>query len=136
MARKPSARKRLMERTPIAEWAAASIGLVLTVGVIGYSLWEGVRAGDDRPSLTVEAGAPEPAGGRFLVPITVRNGAHATAGAVEVRGVLKQGAISVEERRAVFTYVPGNGVSEGGLMFEHDPRTLTLTVTPEGYEEP
>jgi uncharacterized protein (TIGR02588 family) len=136
MARKPAPRKSLKDRTPIAEWLAASVGLVLTLSVIGYSVWEGVRDGDDRPALTVEAGPAEPAGGRFLVPITVRNQAHATAGAVEIHGVLKQGATLVEERRAAFTYVPGKGASRGGLVFEHDPRGYALTVTPEGYEEP
>lgn len=136
MASKPAARRSLKDRTPVAEWAAAGVGVALTMGVVVYSLWEGVRSGSDHPSLTVEAAAPEPAGGRHLVPITVRNAAHATAGAVEIVGVLKQGATVVEERRAVFTYVPGKGASRGGLVFEHDPRTYVLSVTPEGYEAP
>lgn len=135
MARTP-ARKSLKERTPVAEWIAATVGLALTLGVIVYSLWEGVRAGDGSPRLTVETAEPRPAGGRHLVPIIVRNDAHATAGSVEVVGVLKRGAALVEERRAVFTYVPGKGASKGGLVFEHDPRAYALTVTPEGYEEP
>lgn len=135
MARKP-ARKSLIERTPVAEWTAAGIGLALTAGVIGYSLWEGLASGDDRPSLSVEVAAAEPSGGRHLVPIAVRNDAHATAAAVEVRGRLMAGDTVVEERRTVFTYVPGKGQARGGLVFDRDPAGYELKVTPEGYEEP
>jgi uncharacterized protein (TIGR02588 family) len=135
MSRKP-VRKSLKERTPIAEWTAAGLGLALTLGVIGYSVWEGLSSGSDRPSLSIEVGAAEPSGGRYLAPITLRNDAHATAAAVEVRGVLRAGDAVVEERRTVFTYVPGKGQARGGLVFDHDPRAYDLRVTPEGYEEP
>jgi uncharacterized protein (TIGR02588 family) len=135
MARSPT-RKSAKGRTPLAEWLAAAIGLVLTLGVIGNSLLEGLASGDDRPDLTVEAQAPELTGKRHLVPIVVRNAAHATAAGVEVRGVLMAGEAVVEERHAVLTYVPGKGQARGALIFEHDPKAYMLSVTPEGYEEP
>ena len=136
MARQPAKRRGLLERTPVAEWTAAAIGLVLTFGVIGYSLWEGLASGNGPPSLTVMAEPPEPAGRGHLVPIVVRNASHATAGAVEVRGVLETDGRIVEERRAIFTYVPGKGEARGGLLFERDPAAYVLRIAPEGYEEP
>lgn len=132
MAKKPVA----ISRTPIAEWIAASIGLALTLGVIAYSVREGVSARDSHPRLTVEAEDPQAAGAGYVVPVVVRNDAHATAATVEVRGVLRKGATIVEERRAVIAYVPGKGEAHAGLLFEHDPRAYTLSVSPEGYEEP
>ena len=135
-ARKPAPRRKLRERTPIAEWTAAGLGLVLTLGAIGYSAWEGLTAGDGPPRLSVEAGAPEPSAPGFVVPLTVKNDSHATAAAVEVTGELEQGGQVVETRRVVLAYVPGKGETRGGLLFERDPRGGGLRVRAEGYEEP
>lgn len=120
----------------MAEWIAAALGGALTLGVIGYTVFEGVTAGEGKPVLTVETEAAQRAGRGYVVPIVVRNGAHATAAAVEIRGALSAGGTVVEERRVVFTYVPGKGEARGGLMFERDPAGLALKVTPEGYAEP
>lgn len=135
-ARKPQARPSFRERTPVAEWIAAAVGLVLTLGVIGYSLWEGLTADQALPSLTVEAGEPRVAGRGFVVPLVVKNASPTTAAAVEVKGVLEQAGAVVEERRAAFAYVPGHGEVRGGLVFERDPRAHSLRVAAEGYEEP
>lgn len=126
----------LLSRTPVAEWIAAGLGLILTLGVVGYSVWEGVSADDGGPRLSVRTEAAEASGRSYVVPIVLRNDAHATAASVEVRGVLRAGGQIVEERRAVITYVPGKGEARGGLMFEHDPAAYRLSVQPEGYEEP
>jgi len=134
--RKPAPKPGLIQRTPIAEWTAAGVGLVLTVAVIGYSLWDGLAAQDGAPALKVEARPPQAIAGGHVVPLVVRNDSHATAAAVEVRGVLEQAGVVVEERRAVFAYVPGGGEARGGLVFERDPKAFTLRVAPEGYEEP
>ena len=130
------ARPRLVERTPLAEWTAAGIGALLTLGVIGYSLWEGLSGRPGPPVLQVEAQAPVDVPGGHVVPLVVRNDSHATAAAVEVRGLLEQAGQAVEERRATFAYVPGSGEARGGLVFERDPAAFTLRVSAEGYEEP
>ncbi len=134
--RKPAPKPGLVQRTPIAEWVAAALGLALTAAVIGYSLWEGLAGDDGPPALKVEAWPPEAVAGGHVVPLVVRNDSHATAAAVEVRGVLEQGGVAIEERRAVFAYVPGGGEARGGLVFERDPRAYALRVAAEGYEEP
>lgn len=134
--RKPPSQKSLLERTPVAEWTAAAIGLVLTLGVIGYSLWEGLAARPGAPELSVMSEPAERTGGGYVVPLTIRNEAPATAAAVEVRGVLSQGGAVVEERRATFAYVPGRGQAKGGLLFERDPSDYELRIVAEGYEAP
>lgn len=134
--RKPPPRRSLVERTPLAEWTAAAVGLALTLGVIGYSVWEGLAGDGGPPALTVETRAPKAVDGGHVVPLVVRNTSAATAAAVEVRGVLERAGQAVEERRAVFAYVPGGGQAKGGLVFERDPSAFTLRVAAEGYEEP
>jgi uncharacterized protein (TIGR02588 family) len=134
--RKPPPRRGLAERTPVAEWTAAALGLVLTLAVVGYSVWEGLTGDGGPPALSVEAKTAEAVEHGHVVPLVVRNAGDATAAAVEVRGVLEQAGQVVEERRAVFAYVPGGGQAKGGLVFERDPKTFTLRVAAEGYEEP
>ena len=134
--RKPPRRPSLAQRTPVVEWIAAALGLALTLAVIGYSVWEGLAGDDGPPALMVEAKPPEAAEHGHVVPLVVRNASDATAAGVEVRGVLEQAGQVVEERRAVFAYVPGNGQAKGGLVFQRDPKAFTLRVAAEGYEEP
>jgi uncharacterized protein (TIGR02588 family) len=126
----------LLERTPIAEWVAAALGLLLTLGVIGYLVWDGLRERDAPPDLSVIAGAPAQVGQGFVVPVTVRNDSPATAADVEVLGVLEQGGVVIEERRASFAYVPGDGEATGGLVFSRDPRAYRLRLEAEGYADP
>lgn len=136
-ARKPKpVRKGLIERTPLAEWTAAAIGAALTLGVVGYCIWEAVA--DDRgpPVLEVSAEPAKVVRGGHVVPLVVRNASRSTAAEVEVRGVLEQAGRVVEERHAVFAYVPGQGEARGGLVFERDPAAFDLTLSAEGYAEP
>lgn len=129
-------RPGLVRRTPLAEWIAASCGLLLTLGVIGYLLAEGLRERQGPPSLYV---ANEPAlrtDGGYVLPLVVRNSSFATAAGVEIRGTLEQNGHVVEERRTTFAYVPGRGEARGGLVFQSDPDRLTVSLVAEGYEEP
>lgn len=123
-------------RTPVAEWAAAGLGLLLLLGVIGYSVWEGMADDAGPPSLSVAVEPVKKTAQGFTMPIAVKNASAQTAGQVTVRGVLEQGGVVVEERRATFSYVPGRGEARGGLIFERDPRGYELKLTAEGYEEP
>lgn len=137
--RKPApgpAGRSLVERTPLAEWTAAGAGLVLTLGVLGFSVWEAVRGEHSVPALSLAAGAPERAGGGFVVPVTLRNDSDATAAAVRIRGVLETDGRAVETRYATFDYAPGNGEVRGGLVFQHDPAKLRLRLTVDGFQEP
>lgn len=120
----------------MAEWAAAAVGLSLTLGVLGYLVREGLSPGDSPPSLSVESQPAKVIGGGFVAPLTVSNASDATAAAVEVRGVLEQDGVVVEERRATFDYVPGGGEAKGGLVFQRDPRLHQLRLSVEGYQDP
>jgi uncharacterized protein (TIGR02588 family) len=128
--------RSLIARTPLAEWIAAGLGLLLTLAVIGFLVVEGVRARGAAPDLSVEGGAAVRGAGGFSVPVTVRNAGHATAAAVQVSGTLARGGAVVERRGATFAYVPGRGQASGGLIFERDPAGFELTLRAEGYEDP
>jgi uncharacterized protein (TIGR02588 family) len=128
--------KTLIERTPICEWLAAGTGLVLTLTVIGYLVFDGVTAGDGPPELSVVGSPAQAVAGGFVVPMTVRNGGATTAAEVEVRGTLERGGAVIEERRARFAHIPAEGEAIGGLVFETDPSTARLRLAALGYAEP
>lgn len=126
----------LFQRTPLAEWAAAGVGLILTLAVLGYSILEAVRADGQPPRLTVEAQQVDRMDQGWLVKVKVANASTATAASVRVRGVLRRGGVVVEEGEATFDYVPGRGSARGGLMFRQDPQAHDLSLRVEAYSEP
>ena len=123
-------------RISVTEWIASGVGLVLSLGVIGYTVWEGVTETHGPPELRVSSQSAQAVAGGFVVPIVVGNTSRATAADVRVAGVLEGPAGVVETRRATFAYVPGRGEVKGGLIFRHNPSAYRLRVEAEGFEEP
>lgn len=122
--------------TPLAEWIAAGLGLVVTAGVIGYTLWDGLTDDAGPPQLSVRAERPSATPAGFVVPIIVRNASHATAADVEVVGRTTPPGQASDERRAILRYVPGRGEARGGLVFRTDPGASPIDVSVEGYADP
>lgn len=136
MAPRRKAASQEPQRTPLLEWTAAGLGLVLTLAVLGFSVWEGLTDRAGPPRLSVASEPVDEDGARFVVPLVVRNDSYATAAAVEVRASLEQNGRVVEERRATFSYVPGRGEARGGVVFRTDPATGRLVLEAEGYQDP
>jgi len=136
VARRKKPEPTLAKRTPIAEWLAAGLGLLLTIGVIGYLLVEALHDRARPPSLSARAEPAQRTDGGYVLPVVVSNSSYATAAGVEIRGTLEQNGEILEERRATFAYIPGRGEARGGLVFQQNPARLDVRVAAEGYEEP
>lgn len=133
-ARKP--KPTLAERTPIAEWVAAALGLVLTLAVLGYTIWEGATADHGPPRLSVAHEPAQATAGGYVLPIVVRNASHATAAEVDVVVTLVPPGQAIEERRLHFAYVPGRGEARGGVAVHADPSMAKVDLRVDGYAEP
>jgi len=120
---------------PALEWAASGLGLVLTLGAIGFILWEAFQPSAS-PAITLRALEYERSAGGWIVEVEARNASLTTAAAVEVEGILSAGGEEVETSSMVFDYVPGEGRRRGGLVFENDPRANELTLRTRGYVRP
>ncbi|MDZ4371950.1 MAG: hypothetical protein U1C74_11060 [Phenylobacterium sp.] len=140
MARQPAKTKRRSAPaaldTPVLEWIAASAGAVLTLAVLGYSVWEGVRDTGAPPDLRAEMERATPGQGGFVTPIVVINASYKTAADVEVIARLEVAGQPPETRRARLAYVPGQGEARAGVIFQGDPATGRVTIEVDGYEEP
>lgn len=132
---KPKTTPKLVERTPVIEWAAALLGLVLTLAVLGVTVWELLADPGGRPAFVIETQAATPSSGAWTVPITVRNTSFATAAEVEVEGVQ---TVEGQETAvaAIFPYVPARGRATGGMVFPHDPAAHPVTVSVKSYRDP
>jgi uncharacterized protein (TIGR02588 family) len=125
----------IFQRTPVAEWVAGGIGLVLTLGVIGVSVMEAMTASDGPPDLSVQTGRVTRGAAGHVVEIAVRNASFQTAADVEIEGRLESAA-GVEERSVTFPYVPARGTVRGGLGFASDPKGGRLSFSVVGYADP
>lgn len=123
--------------TPLVEWIAGGIGLLLVLLLMGIIASEAFSAKGDRPPM-IEArvGEISPAGPGYVVELLLENRSTATAAAVEVEGELLQGDRIVATSGATIDYVPGESTRGAGLYFAEDPRHYRLDVRVLGYAEP
>lgn len=120
------------QANPLLEWVAASLGLALSMGAIGFVAWDGAQHDDRPPEVTVSVSRIAPTAGGYLVEIEARNRSRETAAGVEVEGSLANGEASTVQ----FDYVPGLGRRQGGLVFREDPRGSGLELRVKGHSIP
>ena len=122
---------------PLLEWVAAAIGLLLTLGIIGFIGWQAITGPDEAPpQISVEAGPLTPYGAGYVVEFIARNRSSTTASAVEIEGKLMDGSTEKATSSATLSYVPGHSERRGGLFFSEDPRRYRLELRPLGYSRP
>ena len=122
---------------PIVEWMAALIGLIITLGMLGFVGWQALSSSETAPpSLSVVAGSVTPAGEGYVVDVTISNASSATAAAVQVRGDLVNAGAIIESSEMTFDYVPGRSQKKGGLIFHHNPALMEIRLRTVGYTEP
>jgi uncharacterized protein (TIGR02588 family) len=124
-------------KKPVLEWLAASIGLVLTIALLGFIGWNAIQQQQEHaPEISVRVESVAQSGKGWLVRFAVRNAAPSTAAAVRIEGELRRPGAEMETSAVTLDYVPGGSELKGGLMFAHDPRQGRLTLRPLGYVEP
>ena len=126
-------------RIPLLEWVSAAIGLVITVGLLGFLTVEVVRQDDGVPPLLDAlpvAIAVGREGRNHVVEVKVVNESYTTGAAVHIEGTLKRGGSDVETSSATLAYVPGMSERRAGLIFTRDPADYTVEIRVIGYERP
>ena len=130
-------RQKKRSGTPLLEWVASGIGLVLTLSMLGLLLREALSGeAGQLPAIEVAIRRIAPAGSGFVVEIEAVNGSGGTAAGVEIEGQLKSGGATIETSSAVIDYVPGHSRRSGGLFFREDPRRHQIEVRALGFQTP
>ncbi|MCE7798109.1 hypothetical protein LWE61_16310 [Sphingobium sufflavum] len=124
-------------RTPILEWIAAVTGLVVLLFLLGAIGFDALQGGSRvPPDIRLDTHPAVKVGDRYLVTFDASNRGGATAAALEIEGQLTDHGQVIETSSSTIDYVPGHGAAQGGLYFEHNPRGMTVTVRPLGYQAP
>ena len=114
----------------------AAIGLLLVAATLLFLVYDALNEKPETPSPAIQVLGIEKQDSRYVVRIRVHNRGKSTAAAMRISGTLKQDGTPVEQSEIEFQYLPGGSSRQGGMFFSHDPRALTLELSPEGYEEP
>ncbi len=122
--------------TPLLEWIAAAVGLVLILAVLGVIAAEVLRGDQSEPRFEVRTLAVEPAGDGYRVHIAVTNRGDKPAAAVVVAGVLTGPGGETETAEATFDFLADHSRREGGLFFQNDPRRGALDLRAISYVDP
>ena len=119
------------------EWAAAILGGLIALALLGLIGWDAVVGpGRAPPALVVQPERVTRNAGGYVVQFVARNRADDTAAGVHVEGVLEQGGAPIETSQTTIDYVPGNGRRRGGLVFTRDPAAYRLELRATGYQQP
>jgi len=118
------------------EWSVFAIGLLLVLSTLGYLAYEGIRMGDEPPSIEVRLGTPEQHAHNFTVPVTVLNHGDQTASGVIIEVVLEHEGAEQARGQLELPFLPRHATREGWVTFDKDPRTAELKARVLGYEKP
>ena len=117
--------------TPLLEWIASAVGLVLTLGVVAMIARDAFNnSAEMAPDIEVVVTGQQRQGDRWLVRFEARNRSPVTAAQVAVEGALPGGETST----ATIDYIPGRSTRAGGLLFSAEPREVR--VRPLGFQDP
>jgi len=128
--------KRKNNKTPILEWLAAGIGLILVLFSIGFLLYSAIIKQDTPPDLVVVADNITKTEKGYLVKFSLENKGGNNASQVTVEGKLKKGEEDEETSSVTFAYAPSNSKKEGGLLFTKNPQEFQMELRALGYENP
>ena len=125
------------QQTPLLEWIAAGLGLLVLLGMFGFLIVEALAPGTKVPPLLrVEPVRVEAMAGQYLVIVKVANGSGQTGAGVHIDGTLNQGGAEIEKSNATIAYVPGMSERHAGLIFSRDPRLHDAQFRVTGYQRP
>ena len=121
--------------TPILEWIAAAIGLIVLLATLGFVGSEAFRPDERPPQIVVERLDVHQTADGYLVRVRAINRGGSAAAQVVVEGELKGGG-ERETAEATFDFIADHSSREGGLFFESDPRRGDLALRAKGYAAP
>jgi uncharacterized protein (TIGR02588 family) len=123
-------------RTPLLEWIAAAIGLVVVLATLALVSSEALRADTSPPAVMVQnLGARRTEAG-WVLQVRADNRGGSPAAQVRVTGELTPPGGMMETAEATFDFVPDHSARDGGLFFSSDPAHGKLVLRATGYADP
>jgi uncharacterized protein (TIGR02588 family) len=124
------------QHTPLLEWIASGIGLLLVLCMLGFIGWQALHDATSPPVITVDTAQISPVPGGYRVIFQAYNAGGAAAAQVRIEGTLSADNQAPEISSVVLDYIPGQSAREGGLFFTQDPRSGNLALRASGFAKP
>ncbi len=118
-----------------AEWITFAVSLVILLGVVGLIIAEAAATDTAPQPVATRAGPDRRDGGRFFVPVEVRNHGDETAAAVQVVARVTVGG---QEHQAdqLIDFLAGGETARVEFVFEQDPSAGSFSVAVASFQEP
>lgn len=118
-----------------AEWTTFAVSLLIVVATMAFIAVEGLR--QDRPAEPVAevSGPIEERGGRFHVPVTVRNAGDETAESTQVVATLTLDGTEQQSDQTI-DFLSGGDREDLVFVFDDDPSKGELAVSVTGFTVP
>ena len=115
-----------------------AISSLIVLGLIGVTTYFYVTGSDAPATLEVEPRLTETyqAGGRFYLPVTVRNAGGQAGEEIRVRVTVSDPSGRQEEAEFQVQFLPGGGSSHAVVAFGTDPRQGQIEAGVMSYLEP
>lgn len=127
----------ISNRTPLLEWIASGVGLLLVLSVLGFIGWQALNDPSSAPVVIVETTNISPVPGGYRVIFRAHNTGGAAAAQVRIEGTLSANNNQTPQVSSVILdYIPGRSMREGGLFFTQDPQAGNLVLRASGFANP
>lgn len=138
MAKRPSAsaKAKAAQQTPLLEWIAGGLGLLLVLLTLGFVGLEALNDDGSPPDIVIETSEVRQVTGGYLLLFRAVNKGASPAAAVQVEGVLRPSGGNEETATTTLDFVADHSSKDGGLFFRNDPRLGGLVLRPVGFASP
>jgi uncharacterized protein (TIGR02588 family) len=121
---------------PLAEWIAFGVSLAVVVALVALVLAASRAGGEAVIVAEPRLAATRLEGGRYYVPLEIRNDGEGTAEEVRVVAIHSSREGKVTEAEVVIDLLATRERAEAFVSFVDDPRTGSLAVEVRSYRTP
>jgi uncharacterized protein (TIGR02588 family) len=122
---------------PMLEYVAGVVGLLLTLGLLGFIGREAFAESSPEPVfVAVHRTGTHAVHGGYEVEFEARNVSGKAASGVQIEATLEIPGAKPIASQVTLDYVPGHSVRKGGVFFPVDPQAGKLELRAHGYAEP
>ena len=126
------------EKRTTAEWVTLAISSIIVLAVVGLILYHEFTSGDQPAMIDVQPRLEEvrQEGGRYYLPVTVRNQGDEAVEDLRVELSLEAGEGEPETSEFSIMFLNAGAKSDAVTIFEGDPAQGVLSVSSLSYLEP
>lgn len=120
----------------LAEWVTLTLSALLVLGVAAYLVYEALRETAPFASVEVQVRTEraQQKGGRYIVPVEVRNGGRQTLKDLKLEVTYRWADGAAERGDVLIDYLGERSSHTVYLYFDRAPEDLQVTATPFAYQ--